>query len=203
MHCRNARKELLRDELGLVSAARATALAAHLESCPACATWSARERALTEAIEGQRVELPFPIDVSARVVLGVAGIDPAPADRLTGTQAGWFSAVALAFGTLLLIGLWIVAPDLRLLADTARAMLSGAGHVATGLGAPLLALGGTLVRSLGGSASSLKALYGPLQQLGPVAIATIVLSTTMMAASILLVLGRDMTRQRRTQENEP
>ena len=203
MRCKTTRKELFRDELGLVSAARAKALAAHLRSCPGCAAWEARERALTDAIHGLRVELPFPVDVSVRVASRVSAADPAPADRLTGRQAGWFSAVALACGTVLLVGLWKVAPDRLLLADTARAMLSGAGHIATGLGAPLLAMVATLARSLGGTASSLKALYGPLQQVGPVAIATIALSTTMMAASILLVLGRDLTRHRWTRENEP
>ncbi len=193
---------MLHHELGLVPAARSAALAAHLESCRECAAWDAREQALTDAILGLRVELPFQVDVSARVISRLAGVDPAHADQLTTRQAGWFSAVAVAFGTALLIGLWKVAPDLPLLADTARAMLAVAGHIVTGLGGPLLAFVATLARSAGGTILSFKALYGPLQQAGPVAIATIALCTTMMAASILLVLGRDLTRHRWTRENE-
>jgi len=202
MRCKTARKELLPNELGLVPAAGSAALAAHLESCRACAAWEARERALTDTILALRVEPPFQIDVSARVVSRVSAADPPPADLLTAQQAGWFSAVALAFGTALLVGLWKLAPELPLLADTARAMLTGAGHVVTGLGAPMLAFVATLARSAGGTILSFKALYGPLQQVGPVAIAMIALCTTMMAASILLVLGRDLTRHRWTRENE-
>ena len=193
---------MFRNELGWVSPTGSADLAAHLESCPECAAWNARERALTDAIVALRVELSFPVEVSARVLSRVSAADPAPLDRVTARQAGWFSAVALAFGAGLSIGLWQVAPDLPRLADTVRTMLSGAGHIVTGLGAPLVAFVATLARSLGGSARSLTALYGPLQQAGPVAIATIAMCTTMMAASILLVLGRDLSRHRWTRENE-
>ncbi len=193
---------MLPNELGLVSATDSAALAAHLESCPECAAWNAREQALTAAIAALRVELPLPVDVSARVISRVSAADPAPADQLTAQQAGWFSAVAFAFGAVLLVGLWKVAPDLPLLADTARAMLSGADHIVTGLGAPLLAFVATLARSAGGTIRSFKVLYGPLQQVAPVAVAAIALCTTMMAASILLVLGRDLKRHRWTRESE-
>ena len=203
MRCKTARKKLLHDELGLVSATGSADLAAHLESCPECAAWNARERALTDAIAALRVELPLAVDVSARVISRVSAADPGPANQLTAREAGWVSAVAFAFGTALVVGLWKVAPDLPLLAHTARAMLSGAEHIVTGLGAPLLAFVATLARSVGGTLRSFQVLYGPLQQLGPVAVATIALCTTMMAASILLVLGRDLKRHRWARENQP
>ena len=192
---------MLPHELGLVSPARSAGLVAHLESCPECTAWNARERALTDAIAALRVDIPLAVDVSARVVSRVSGTDPAPANQLTAQQLGWFSAVALAFGTVVLVGLWSVLPDLPLLIDTARALLSGADHLVTGLGAPLLALVATLARSAGGALRSFQALYDPLQQVGPLAIAMIALCTTMMVASILLVLGRDLRRHQWTRGN--
>ena len=192
---------MLPHELGLVSSTRSAALAAHLESCRECTELQTRERALTDAIAALRIELPLAVDVSARVVSRVSGADPAPADQLTAQQAGWFSAVALAFGTVMLVGLWSVLPDLPLLVDTARALLSGADHLVTGLGAPLLAFVATLARSAGGALRSLKALYDPLQQVAPVAIGMIALCTTIMTACILLVLGRDLKRHQWTREN--
>lgn len=202
MRCKTARRTWIDVELELASRNEAARLETHLGQCPACAAWSARERNLTEAIAGKRVEISFPVDVTAGVLARIRQADPPLAgDELTARHAGWFSATAAVFGVVLLVGLWRLAPDLPPLAEAARATLSGMRHLVTGLGAPLVAFVSTLARSLGRAAASLQALNAPLQQVAPLLISIVGLCTAMMTTSILLVLRRDLTRPGWTREN--
>jgi hypothetical protein len=185
---------LLDVELDLASDAAAVAMRAHLESCPRCAARATRERRLTAALAALRVELPVPVDVSEAVARRISHTDPAPARAVSSRQVGWAALAAGLFGIGLLLGIWQLAPDARQMAGQASSAIAGVLQVLAALATPLAGFLTAIARAAGGLLATLASFFEPMQQFGPVAVATIALSTALMTTAIVLVVGRDLAR---------
>jgi hypothetical protein len=197
MRCRIARKKLVEVELGLVGPAARAELDAHLGNCAFCATAAERERGLTADLVSLRCEVPLAIDVTSEVASRLATAEGSLRHGEVGLRQALAAAAAVAgFGGALLVGLWRVLPGLPELIAEAHVLLTGLRLAAANLLAPAVDLLRTVIRS----AAGLLALLGPvaesLRPLQPVALATIAACTVMMLASIVLVVGRDLTRDR-------
>jgi hypothetical protein len=189
-------KGLLDAELGLARPAARVALAAHLAACASCARAAARDRRITTGLSSLRVEAPIPIDVTARVARQVAGMAlPAREETRPGPMVASTAAVVLV-GVALLAGLWRLVPELWGLAGEARTFLAGVWLAASSLVEPAAGVVATLARALGGLLASLGPVAETLAALQPVVIVTIAACSLMMVSSIVLVVGRDLTRPR-------
>lgn len=196
MNCRTARRTLIEDELALAGPEARAALGAHLADCDACASLAARERRLTADLSSLRAELPFPVDVTARVATRVAELVPGARDDVGVKQLAWSAAAVLVFGFALLAGLWQMAPELWGLAGEARKLLAAVGGTLAGLLESAAGLIATVFSSIGRLLAYLGPVADTLETLQPVAIVTIAACAVMMVSSIVLVVGRDLMRPR-------
>ncbi len=194
MRCREARTTFTELELGLTRAEARGMLATHLARCSDCTAWVSRERRLTASLATLRTELPFEIDVSARVATALGELLPASAGRVSGRELAWSGAVAAAASLSLALGLWQLTPGLAPLAVRLRGLGSALLSAASTLTSPVEGLVATVARVLGDLLASLGKVAGTLESLQPIAIATVAISTLMMAVSIVLVVGRDLRR---------
>ena len=196
MNCRIARKALVDVEIELAAPEARAALEAHLADCAACASLASRERALTADLSSLRVDCPLPVDVTARVAKHVAGLAPGIHEEVGVRQLAWSSTAAAVFGIALLAGFWKMAPELWGLAAEARKLMAGAWVALSGLLEPAAAWIAKAVSSIGRLLAMLGPVADTLATLQPVVIVTIVACSLMMVSSIVLVVGRDLTRPR-------
>jgi hypothetical protein len=196
MNCRIARKTLVDLEIAPATPEARAALGAHLADCAACASLAVRERALTADLSSLRVDWPIPIDVTARVATHVAGLAPDPHEEVGLRQLAWSTTAVVTFGVAVLAGLWQMAPGLWGLAGETRDLLAGAWVALSGLIEPAAGWIATVVSSIGRLLASLGPVVESLDMLPPVMIVTIVACSLMMVSSIVLVVGRDLTRPR-------
>jgi len=200
MRCRIARKTLLDVELSLARPETGRALEAHLAGCADCAALASRERDLTADLAALRGELPFPVDVTARVAARLSTLPPHAHADIGLRQFGWAVTAAVIFAVTLLAGLGRAAPDLPGLFTEGRTFLAGLWLATSGLATPAAALATTLARAFGDLAASLAPAARTLKSLQPVALVTVAACTAMMLSSIVLVVGRDFMRPRWTRE---
>jgi anti-sigma factor RsiW len=115
MECPQARRALLDQQRGRLSAETGAELAAHLEACPACRKESAAEAALSELLARQLPRYPAPADLKRRV------FERPPAERhrdqapppAAKRRARWLApaASALVAAALVLAGVRVLQPS--------------------------------------------------------------------------------------------
>jgi hypothetical protein len=194
MRCRDAGAALVELGLGLLDPREESALRAHLEHCPDCAAEARVERALGHALLSLREEYPHELDVLPRVGRRLAALRSHDLEEVPARQLGWAGAFATACLIGLAAGLWFLLPDLPPLLKTATGLASSLGGILEGLGRVLLALIVLPLKLLGVLARVLAGCGSLLARLEPVAVAAVALGYATMAATVTLVLGRDLRR---------
>ena len=149
---------------------------------------------LERMLTALREELPFEIDVSARVASGLEQLHPAALDRLPRRELAWSGGIAASIATALLVGLWQLAPSLPLMAIRARTLAGTLYSAISTLASPFEGFVAGTAKLLGDLVASFGKIAGSLENLQPVAILMVAVCTLMMAASIVLVVGRDIRR---------
>ena len=194
MRCREARRAVMERGPGSSRTLIDPALRGHLERCPSCAAEERLERLLRKDLGALRDE-PFPaIDVREEVMARVRRAGRPVRDEVPPRQLGWAALVVAAWVLVLLGGLGLLLPDLPELFEETRGLGRALGAAVAGLVPVLLTLlalplklAGVALRTLG----ALGSLVGRLQPLGMTAVA---ISYVVMAATIALVVGRDLRR---------
>lgn len=194
MRCRDAGPALVERGLGLLEPRAEAALRAHLERCPRCAAEARVEGLLGEALLSLRGDCPHELDVSARVGGRLHLLRPQDFEEVPARQLGWAAAFAVACLGGLIAGFWFLLPDLPPLLDGAAGVASSLGGALEGLARAALALLALPVKLLGVLVRMLTACGTLLARLEPVAVAVVGLGYAAMAATITLVLGRDLRR---------
>lgn len=194
MRCRDAGPALVELGLGLLDPREEADLRAHLERCADCAVEARVERTLGRALLSLREEYPHELDVLPRVGRRLAALRPSDLEEVPARQLGWAGAFATACLVGLAAGLWFLLPDLPPLLDGASGLASSLGGALGGLGRALLALIALPFKLLGVLAGMLAACGSLLARLEPVAVAAVALGYATMAATVTLVLGRDIRR---------
>jgi len=196
MHCREVKKAIVVRSLGPLTPELESALNRHLGRCSACLAEERFERNLRGELASLRGEFPQAIDIRRRVMSAISGMESVERELVPARQIGWAAAAAIAcfiglFGSL--PWLW---PQLSPLLADIEVMAATFGRVAADLAAPLITLlslpfklAGVLIRTLSGFASF-------LSRLEPAAIGTIAICYMAMAATITLVVGRDLMNVR-------
>jgi hypothetical protein len=194
MRCRDAGPALVELGLGLLEPAEEASLRAHLERCPRCAEEARVEGLLGEALLSLRGEYPHELDVRGRVGRDLDALRPRALEEVPARQLGWAAAFAVACLAGLIAGLWLLAPELSPMLDGAAGLLSSLGGLLEGLGRAALALIALPFKLLGVLARVLAACGSLLARLEPVAVAVVALGYVAMAATVTLILGRDIRR---------
>ncbi len=199
MHCRHleaTRKSLLDHELGIASPGSVAALRSHLESCQGCAELARGERTLSHDLAGLRMEFPFEIDVTTRVLHEVQTLPAAPRDVVSPASLGWASAVAAAAGLALAVALWQMLPELTPLISAGSDLLAPVGGALVKLAGAALDVLLVPLNMLWSLAGKLLGLTGRLASWEPLLTVALGLGYGLMAVIIALFVGRDIKQTR-------
>jgi len=192
MRCRSVRAALLDRELGLGAPAVDAALDRHLESCASCAAGASVEAGLSELLAGLRSSSPPAIDVTARVMRGLPELRPSRGEDVSSRQLGWATAAALTAVAGLLAGFWRMLPTLTHAAGDAWTTASGLRHSLGTVLAATATLASHGLETVARLFDALAPMAVALRGLEPVAVSALALSAAVMAATIVLVVGRDL-----------
>jgi hypothetical protein len=194
MRCRDARRALLEQNLGMARRETRSGLSGHLERCPTCAIQERGEQRMLRDLASLRGEIPWEIDVRLTVMERIQMLGRIDRDEISVAQLGWSAAIAVLWVSVLFAGLgWLLpegAPLIGELAGLLRALVD-AGAAA---GAALLALLALPFKLAGILAKPLGAIGTLLKQLEPLGLAAVAVSYAAMAATISLVIGLDLRR---------
>jgi hypothetical protein len=196
MHCREAREAIVLRSLESPRPDRNAALRCHLGRCAACAAEERAERRLKTDLAILRSEFPQAIDIRRRVMREISGMGRIERDLVPARQIGWAAAAAIACSVGLLGSLPWLWPQLSPLLAEIEAMATTFGRVAVDLSAPLLTLLSLPFRLAGALLKTLDGIPSLLSRLEPAAIGTIAIGYMAMAATIALVVGRDLRKAR-------
>jgi len=194
MRCPDAKKALLERSLGTALPELLSGLSEHLEHCAACAERERSEQRMLRDLLSLRGEIPWEIDVRSTVMERLRALGGIDRDEISVAQLGWSAAFASIWVLALLAGLgWLLPESVPLIGELAG-LIRALGDAAAAAGAALLALlalpfklAAILVKPLG-------ALGTLLRQLEPLGVAAVAVSYAAMAATISLVVGRDLRR---------
>jgi hypothetical protein len=194
MRCRDAERALLEQSLGTARHETLSGLSDHLERCPACAARERDERRMLRDLASLHGEIPWEVDVGPTVMERIQALGEINRDEISVAQLGWSAATAAVWVAVLIASLtWVVpdsAPLVAALAGSARAF----GEALAAAGAALLALLALPFKLAGALAKPLGAFGTLLRQLEPLGITAVAASYAAMAATIFLVVGRDLRR---------
>ena len=196
MNCREARRAIVERSLEPLMPERDAALRRHLGRCACCAAEERFERRLKNELATLRGECPQTVNIRQRVMRELSGMGSVERDLVTPKQIGWAAAAAIACSIGLLGSLPWLWPQLTPLLAELKAMAATFGRIGADLTAPFLTLislpfklAVTMLKSLSGFSSL-------LSKLEPAAIGTIAICFMAMAATITLVVGRDLRKAR-------
>jgi anti-sigma factor RsiW len=192
MSCPVNRSRLVELELGLLPPGHAARLRAHIERCEACATSALDERRLSESLAVLRGEIPFEIDVTARVVRRIGEIAPKDHGDVPAWQLGWAAATAACLAVVVFASFVLVSGDLALVARDAWTAARGLTEtLGRGLSA-LLSLVAVPFRILVWLLDQLSRLGPLVARLEPFVVASSAGAIAIMAATVILVVSRDL-----------
>jgi hypothetical protein len=180
--------------LGLLAPADELALRRHLESCPDCAAEERIERLLRDELSSLRQEIPHPVDVRTRVMPRIHTLVGVAREEVPARHLGWAGALAATCSVALLAGLWLLLPELPALLRVTGGLISSLGSAALVLSASLLTLIALPFKLIGIAIDTLGSLGPVASRLEPVGLVAVGLSYAAMAATITLVVGRDLKR---------
>ncbi len=199
MQCRHTgttRKSLLDRELGIAPPVTLARLASHLETCPDCVELARGERTLSRDLSGLRLEIPFEVDVTARVLHEVRTSSAAPREVVSPVSLGWASAVAAAAGVALAVALWQMLPGLTPLVSAGADLLAPVGGAIVKLAGAALDVLSVPLKMLWSLAGKLWTLTGRLASWEPLFTLAVGLGYGLMAVIIALFVGRDIKQTR-------
>ncbi len=192
MSCARTRSKLVELELGLLPAGQASRLAAHLEHCAACASAAHEEVRLSESLTGLRGEIPFEIDVTARVASRIGDIPPNYGSDVPARQLAWAAAAAAGFAVAVFASFILVSGDAAIVA---RDVWTAAVGLTETLGRALMGL-------LSMAAVPFRILVLLLDQLSrlgpffaraePFVVALSAVAIAVMAGTVVLVVSHDI-----------
>jgi hypothetical protein len=194
MDCRSASKAIVERSLGLLAPGAEEPLRRHLESCESCRAEEAVERRLKLDLESLRRSFPHAIDVRSHVMRAIGSLGRVEREDIPARQLGWAAAAAIACGVALLGSLPWLLPELSPLLGQIKITAATFGRVLAELLSPLLSLI-TVPFKLAGLAYRLATLLiSQLSRLEPAAIAATAFCYMAMAATITLIVGRDLRK---------
>jgi len=196
MNCREARRAIVERSLEAFSPEKNAALLRHLGRCDRCASEERFERRLKGELASLRGEFPRVIDVRQRVMHEISGLGRVERDLVTPRQVGWAAAAALACGLGLLGSLPWLWPQLAPVLAELKVLAATFGKVGADLTAPFLMLLSLPFKLAVAMLKSLTGLSSLLDKLEPAAIGTISICFMAMAATVTLVVGRDLRKAR-------
>jgi hypothetical protein len=192
MRCSPARKAYLFDD-------RASG---HLERCVRCRAWIRDQDGIDLALAALRGDVPWDVDIGARVAARIAALERPGRDRRAGRQLAWAAGAGLAAAAAIAMLAWLRLPDPALILAEARALAVALGETARALASPLPPLVAAAARLLPRMLEAAAALLGAAAGLRGAATAAIAACAATMAAIVLLVVGRDVRRHHLLREEE-
>jgi hypothetical protein len=194
MDCRGAGKAIVERSLGLLAPGAEAQLKRHLEGCESCRAEVIIEHRLKLDLESLRGSFPHAIDVRPGVMREIVSLGPVEREDVPVRQIGWAAAAAIACCIALLGSLPSLLPEISPFLGQIKVMASTFGRVLAELVSPLLSLM-TVPFKLVGLAYRLAAVFvSQLSRLEPAAITAIAFCYMAMAATITLVVGRDLKK---------
>jgi hypothetical protein len=192
MNCRTASKAIVERSLGLLAPGLEQALFRHLESCESCRADEVVERRLKHDLESLRGSFPHAIDVRRRVLSEIGSLGRVEREVVPARHIGWAAAAALACCAGLLGSLPWLLPEISPLLGEIKFTAAVFGRVIAGLVSPLISLIAVPFK-LFGLAYRLAAVFvAGLSRLEPAAITAAAFCYMAMAATITLIVGRDL-----------
>jgi anti-sigma factor RsiW len=187
MSCRRFRVSIIEGEAGTLSDEAARRLSHHLRSCPRCSI----EARLARDLLALRGEVPFGVDVTARVMCSIRRLRGIDREDVTPYQLGW-SAAAAMMGVVTLIGIgWLLLPELNRGGQELTALVRGLAPALSRLIEPLGALLAVPFKLLGSLLRTLGGLVTLLPRLQSAGVAAATLSFVTMTGTITYFVGRD------------
>lgn len=194
MDCRSAKKAIVERSLGLLAPSAEEALCRHLEGCEPCRAEQRAENRLKLDLESLRESFPHAIDVRPRVMREIGSLDRVEREHIPARQIGWAAAAAIACCLALLGSLPWLLPQVSPLLGQIKIMAATFGKVLVELASPLISLI-TVPFKLLGLAYRLAAVFvSQLSRLEPAAITAAAFCYMAMAATITLIVGRDLKK---------
>lgn len=192
MNCSRARASFVEWELSLLPPDEADAVQAHLESCVECARLARGERALTAGLLRLRVELPYRMDVSARIMAEISRRGSQAPARVPARHFGWATAAAMLAAAVLAGAAFPSISQLRqVLAASTLAILDLGRAMATAL-APLAPYAQAAWRTVLAFGRAAGDLITAAMHLEPLARPAVVVSALAALTLSSLVIGRDL-----------
>ena len=196
MNCREARRAIVERSLEPLMPERDAALRRHLGRCACCAAAERFERRLKNELATLRGECPQTVNIRQRVMRELSGMGSVERDLVTPKQIGWAAAAAIACSIGLLGSLPWLWPQLTPLLAELKAMAATFGRIGADLTAPFLTLISLPFKLAVAMLKSLSGFSSLLSKVEPAAIGTIAICFMAMAATITLVVGRDLRKAR-------
>ncbi len=184
MDCAGTRERLLEWELGILPADVEHEVVGHVERCAACARVARAERALSAGLLRLRVDPPFRVDVSARVMAGLG--------RVPRRHVAWALASAVAAALALAAVLAVVAPQGRVFLAAVAAAAGWLVRSAASLAAsavPYVVSAGRFLAGLGRAALDLAEAGARLE---PAARPFVLAAAATVLAASSYVIARDL-----------
>jgi hypothetical protein len=178
-------------ELGLGDPTLNATLDLHLETCSDCAARATAEAELSALLVGLRSSPPPAVDVTGQVMRNLPEQWSA-GDDVSSRQLGWAAASAVTVVALLLAGFWRMLPSLADAAGDAWTTASSLRHSLAAVFATAATLASSIFETTARLFGALAPLASALRGLEPVVIAATALSATIMALTIVFVVGRDL-----------
>jgi hypothetical protein len=194
MDCRAARKAIVEHSLGLRATGLDGALCRHLEGCESCRAEHAVEQRLKLDLESLRGSFQHAIDVHGRVLREIGTLGGIEREVVPARQIGWAAAAALACCAALLGSLPWLLPEISPLLGQIKIMAATFGRVLAELVSPLISLITVPFKIMGLAYELAAVFFSQLSRLEPAAITAAACCYTAMAATITLVVGRDLKK---------
>lgn len=194
MDCRSARKAIVERGPGPLAPGAEEALRRHLESCESCRAEEAVERRLKLDLESLRGSYPHALDVRPRVMREIESLGAVEREDVPVRQIGWAAAAALACCAALLGSLPWLLPELSPVLGQIKIMASTFGRVLAELVSPLISLITVPFKLVALTCRLATVFVSQLSRLEPAAITAAALCYMAMAATITLIVGRDLKK---------
>jgi predicted anti-sigma-YlaC factor YlaD len=200
--CREARKLIERSIFGPLPADREAQLHAHRIACDRCRAVLEAESELTSILALLRVEPPFRVEVTARVLREAASIPPRERGEVPARQVGWAPAAATLAAPVLLARCMQSAPQLSEWIGAVRGTVSGAHWVGSRLLGSGLVVLETLIVLARSAWNVFEVGARVVSKMEPLARAAATVAILAMVITTVILVARDARRSVRHVQRE-
>ncbi len=201
MRCRAARRSILETTLRAGRSLLPSDVEKHLRTCASCAAEAREGRRLVADLERLRTEVPFPVDVTGRVMARLLASD-ASHPELSRSRIGFLVAAVLAAAA---ATTWVLLGHLPLLQLEVGRLWAVAGGMATAL-AEIARPARHVARALGTLGlhawTALSPLVSQVARSAPSYQSVALAAVLAMTSATALVVRRDLRRDARPAEKE-